>query len=510
MNKKMKKLVLIILMAVLPALMVTIIITTQNKVPLTHFIPVSPTDQNEYWHQIATFNLAGFNGGYYTHLEQTALITQSGFGVHGPFYIILMGALSKITGWSYSTPIFFNMMFLALGFVIFAYLSNLDNTQIVLAGLTLCLFPPVLMYLPTAMQESFQQMVGIIFAAIFGISLAYKEKLNFWKKATVIAFTFFASLMRPSWGLLFFPLFALYFPKDLKKQILAFFISLIFLLAVILLISLFITPGNNTISQAIAQFDSGFRSGLKFLLNTISDNLKIYFNISNTPQMVFRLEYLLILIFTLTFVFVLLRKKKKMSFAQITLDVNLNLNIIFFLIISPIILWSFSLYFIKNDIRFIAPYFLLIFLLLIINKRYFFVITFILINLLILPASISLITNPIGNNFLYSNEKIIATKQIMDQSIHYDARQTNAWCNTILVPITLYDYRISQIPAGIGISYVLNNNGVDKIAFPIKSKYVLLTTQQSNELDQAALDQLEILAKFPDSVLFINKNAACN
>jgi hypothetical protein len=152
MIKKITRLVLIILMAVLPALMVTIIINTQNKVPLTHFLPVSPTDQNEYWHQIATFNLAGFKGGYYTHLEQTAPITQSSFGVHGPFYIVLMGILSKITGWNYFTPIFFNMVFLAMGFVIFVILSKLNNIQIVLAGLTLCLFPPVLVYLPTAMQ----------------------------------------------------------------------------------------------------------------------------------------------------------------------------------------------------------------------------------------------------------------------------------------------------------------------------------------------------------------------
>ena len=510
MNRKMTKLVLIILMAALPALMVTIIINTENKVPLTHFIPVSPTDQNEYWHQIATFNLAGFNGGYYTHLEQTAPIAQSRFGVHGPFYIVLISALSKITGWSYSTPIFLNMAFLALGFIVFATLSKLSNIQIVLAGLTLCLFPPVLMYLPTAMQESFQQMVGIIFAAIFGISLVYKGKLNFWKKVAAIAFTFLVSLIRPSWGLLFFPLFALYFPKNLKKQIIAFFISLIFLLVVVLLLGLFITPGNNTVSQAIAQFVPGFRSGLKFLFNTISDNLKIYFSISNIPQMVFRLEYMLILIFTLAFAIFFLRKKKEGSTAQIPLDVDLRLNIFFFLIISPIILWSFTLYFIKNDVRFIAPYFLLIFFLLIINKRYFFVIPFVLINLLMLPASFSLTTYPIGNNFTYSNEKIIATKQIMDQSIHFDARQTNAWCNTILVPITLYDYRISQIPAGIGISYVLNNNGVDKITFPIKSKYVLLTSQQSNELDHTALEQLEYLAKFPDSILYINKKAACN
>ena len=510
MNKKVKKIVLIILMAVLPALMVTIIITTQNKVPLTHFIPVSPTDQNEYWHQIATFNLVGFNGGYYTHLEQTAIITQSRFGVHGPFYIILMGVLSKITGWSYSTPIFFNMIFIALGFIVFAWFSNLNNTQIVLAGLVLSFFPPVLVYLPTAMQENFQQMIGILFAAIFGISLVYKEQLNFWKKAAVISFTFFVSLIRPSWGLLFFPLFALFFPKNIKKQILALFISLFSLLAVITLIGLFMTRGNNTISEAIAHFDPGFRLGLKFLIETIIDNLKIYLSISNIPQMVFRLEYMLILIFTLIFAFFLLRKKKKRSTAQNILEPDAELSFLFLIIFFPIIVWSFSLYFIKNDFRFIAPYFLLIFFLLIFKKRYFFVMPFILINLLLLPTSISLSTYPIGNNFTYSNEKIIAMKQIMDQSIHYDARQTNAWCNTILLPITLYDYRISQIPAGIGISYVLNNQEVDKLTFPIKSKYVLLTTVQSNELDQSAMEQSETLTKFPDSILYINKKAVCN
>jgi len=510
MNKKIAKLVLIFLMAVLPAVMVTIIINTQDKVPLTHFIPVSPTDQNEYWHQIATFNLTGFNGGYYTHLENTAVISQSRFGVHGPFYIVLMGVISKITGWNYSTPIFFNMFFLALGFIVFAYLSNLNKTQIILAGLTLSLFPPVLVYMPTAMQESLQQMVGIIFAVIFGFSLAYQEKLNFWKKVAVITFTFFVSLLRPTWGLLFFPLFALYFPKDIKKQILAFFISLLLLAIMVLLFGLFMTPGNNTISEAITQFNPGFRPGMKFLVDTIIDNLKIYFSNSNISQMVFRLEYMLILIFTLAFALFLLRKMNKRSTVQISLNADLILSILFFLILFPIILWSFSLYFIKNDMRLIAPYFLLIFFLLIINKQYFFVFAFILINLLILPASISLATYPISNNFTYSNEKIIEAKQIMDQSIHFDPGQPNAWCNTILVPITLYDYRISQIPAGIGISYVLNNNGVDQIAFPIKSKYVLLTPKQLDELNQFELGQLEYLAKFPDSTLFTNKNAVCN
>jgi hypothetical protein len=510
MNKKIRKLLLVMLMAILPALMITVIITTQNKVPLTHFIPVSPNDQNEYWHQISTYNVAGFNGGFYTHLEKTAPITQSKFGVHGPFYIVLMGILSKITGWSYSTPIFFNMIFLALGFIIFACLSNLDNTQIVLAGLTLCLFPPILIYVPTAMQESFQQMVGMLFAAIFGISLVYREKLVFWKKAASISFTFFISLVRPSWGLLFFPLFALFFPKNLKKQIFAFLLSVIFLFGAVFLLSFFITPGNNTISQAIAQFSPGIRTGIKFLLVTILNNLKIYFSLANIPQMVFRLEYMLMLTLSFGYIVLRLRNKRKGTTVQNKFNIDLNLSALFFFIISPIILWSFALYFIKNDMRFIAPYFLLILFLLIINKRYFFVTAFIIINLLILPASISLTTYPIGNNFTYSEEKVLTTRQIMDQSIQYDPSQTNSWCNTILVPITLYDYRISQIPAGIGISYVLNNNGIDQITFPIKSKYVLLTTLQSIDLKEETKDQLEPLAVFPDSILYVNNKTACN
>jgi hypothetical protein len=187
-----------------------------------------------------------------------------------------------------------------------------------------------------------------------------------------------------------------------------------------------------------------------------------------------------------------------------------GLSIFIFLVIAPIIIFSFSLYLIKNDLRLMAPYVLLIFFVLIIKKKYFIVIAFILTNFFFLPASISLVTAESSYNFNYSQESINASKIIMDRSFHFDASQANAWCNTILVPISLYDYRISQIPAGIGVSYVLDNNGIDQIVFPIKSKYLLLTTGQVTALEPGDLDQLENLSNFPDSVLFLNKKAACN
>ena len=498
---------LIILMAILPALFLTILVTSQN-LSFNHFIPISPNDQNEYWHQIATFNAVGFNGGYYTHLEQTAPIPQSKFGVHGPFYIVLIGLLSRITGWNYATPIFFNMVFLALGFILFASLCKLNRTQILLAGLSLSAFAPVLLYLPTALQESFHQVVGIIFAAIFAIALFHQEELDFWKKAVMVLFTLLVSIIRPSWGFLFFPLFALLLKKDIKSQAFALFISFFLFFGVIFFDRLFITPGNNTFTQAMDLLVVNFRSGIKFLLLTIMDNLKIYVGAVTIPQLVFRVEYALILILSIVWTIFLLRKKER-SIAQISKDANLRLSILIFLIIFPVLLLSFSMYFAKNDMRFIAPYWILIIFLLVSHKKYALVLVFVVINLLILTMSVSLTNGYITRNFRFSEEEIMTTRQVIEKHIRYEPSQTSDWCNTILVPVTLYDERISQIPAGIGISYVLDNTGVEKFTFPVKSKYVWLTDQIADGLNQSEINQLTYLAGFPDSHLYLNKNSAC-
>jgi len=508
MLKNLIRWALILFMAALPALFITVLITSRN-LSYSHFIPISPNDQNEYWHQIATFHAVGFNGGYYSHLEQTAPINQSKFGIHGPFYIVPLGLLSKVTGWTYSTPIFFNMLFLALGMILFAALCKLNNTQIVLAGLCLSTFTPVLLYLPTALQESFHQLVGIIFAVIFAFALAYQEKLDLWVKVVVSIFTLIVSIIRPSWGFLFFPLFALLFKKNAKSQTLAFFISFFLFFGIIFFDRLFITPGNNTFSKAMDLLVINFRSGVKFILSTLLDNLKIYVGTASIPQVVFRLEYALILVLSIVWILFLLRKKKR-SFTQVLQDADLRLSILIFIIIFPILLLSFSMYFIKNDIRLIAPYFLLISFLLIGHKKYAFVLALIAVNLLILPMSISLTNDLLTRNFQHTTHELEATRQVIDRYIHYEPNQTNDWCNTILVPVTLYDARISQIPPGIGISYVLDNTGIEKFTFPIKSRYVWLTRQIAAGLNQSEINQLTYLAELPDSILYLNKNSVCD
>jgi hypothetical protein len=504
------RLVLILFMALLPSLITAIVIPIQTGVPVSDFFPVSPTDQNEYWHQIATFRLAGFNGGYYTNLEKPALISGSRFGVHGPFYILVFGLFARITGWTYATPVFYNMAILTLGFIFFAWLSKLNNKQIILAGLSLAFFPSVLIYLPSAMQETTHQMITMVFAVIFGIGLTQQEKTRLWFTLAAVVFTLAVSLTRPSWALILFPLFCLFLPKKLKYQLTGIGLSLICIFAVVMVMRMFITLGNTMTEIALNQFSINTRNGLSYLFRTIKNNLDLFLHSSSLPQLFFRIEYIGILMISMGVAISHWIIKSKENTAKVTRNIDDWLSLVLFLIFFPIILWSFTLYFMKNDIRFIAPYILLAIFLLIIYKREKLVLSFILINVLIFPAVVKQFSFLPGSNFIYSRSKIEETKQTFEKNIRYQPAVTNAWCNTILLPVTLYDYRIALIPAGIGISYVLDNNGIDKVPDPPKSKYVMLTQQQIKELGQNNMNDLVILAEFSDGKLYLNKSANCS
>ena len=486
-----------------------LIIATQTKASLADFFPISPNDQNEYWHQVATFNAVGFNGGYYTHLEKPAIITASRFGVHGPFYIFILGLLAKLTGWTYATPIFYNMFFLALGFFLFAWFSKLNNKQIVLAGLAMSFFPPVLLYLPSAMQESANQMMAMVFALFLGIALTQQEKTKPWIKWSAFLFTIITAFSRASWSLLLFPLSALFLPKNFKSQVAGFIASIGCMGIIAIVISIFITPGNNTLTQAIGQFTTGWRNGLLHIFETVKGNMDLFLTISSPTQLAFRIQYWLLLFLSLAFSIYYWNRTKRNAGKNALQNNNFNISLLILIIVLPIVLWSFTLYFIKNDIRFIAPYILLTVFLLIYQNKEKWGILFILVNLLVFPDLLQRFSNPVSNNFIYSKQQVAETKQIFEKIIQYQPDQPNGWCNTILLPVTLYDYRIALIPPGIGISYVLDNNGIDRIPFPAKSKYILITPRQLKEIGPQDLIHLEESAEFSDSTLFINKASGC-
>ena len=57
--------------------------------------------------------------------------------------------------------------------------------------------------------------------------------------------------------------------------------------------------------------------------------------------------------------------------------------------------------------------------------------------------------------------------------IRYDDAARNPWCNTLVLPFENFDWRVTVVPPGFGISYAITDDQPQ----PPRSRYVLLTDQ---------------------------------
>src|SRR5262245_18008308 len=76
---------------------------------LSDYVPLS-SDEVLFWHQIDTFRVAGFNGGYYTIDEVPPTASFTHFYTKGPVFPALYGTAARITGWQLDTGVYFNLV----------------------------------------------------------------------------------------------------------------------------------------------------------------------------------------------------------------------------------------------------------------------------------------------------------------------------------------------------------------------------------------------------------------
>src|SRR5205085_5830546 len=102
-----------------------------------NFLSFTPVWSDEIfnWHQILTFKLAGFQGGYYTINEAAAAATFTHFYTYGPWFTMIYGAIAHVTGWERITFILFNMAFVTLALVVFCRVTQLSGRQLILLGI---------------------------------------------------------------------------------------------------------------------------------------------------------------------------------------------------------------------------------------------------------------------------------------------------------------------------------------------------------------------------------------
>ena len=159
-------------------------------------------DEVAYWNQIATFEATGFSGGYITVDERPSRLTWSHFGPHGPAFPVAYGLAARVLGWNYSS----GPVFGALAFIAAATLwLLLTRPPLLVTALLFASFWPVVLALPTTMQEPLHFAIGCVLAPLLLRLLKDDDP----RPRTLIACALvlcLASLVRPVWALLAIPL----------------------------------------------------------------------------------------------------------------------------------------------------------------------------------------------------------------------------------------------------------------------------------------------------------------
>jgi len=188
------------LAALLPAAIVFGLIALLFKAGPHQFLPIW-NDEVVYWNEAAVFAEAGFHGGYVTVHEEIAAAEFSRFGPHGPVFAIFHGSIGRVIGWQPPTAFFINLVVVSLAAL--AWVRGTGAGTSPAALLLLVGFWPLLLYLPTQMQEPTHFALAFLFALLIARLGDAPGPLTY-VMATLLLTV--AALLKPSWALLLLPL----------------------------------------------------------------------------------------------------------------------------------------------------------------------------------------------------------------------------------------------------------------------------------------------------------------
>jgi hypothetical protein len=499
---KIPRWLLALLVACIPALVTVFFINGALKSTPYDYIPHQENDVVGYWHYIATFGEAGFKGGYYTPDEHPAQASFVHFDTHGPGFPVLMGTLAHFTGWQPYSSILFNMGFITVALLIFMVAVRLDRVQIVATGALVFTFWPLLLFMPTGFQETLHQSAAVIVAGIFYLLMVRPGNGSLWLRLVAVVFIFVMAIVRLSWVLCFLPIFFLGTKPRSKWSILWALLGMVGLsAAVFLIVRATSAPGVNTLLDTMNAFRISVRAGIGRLVYYLYMNMQGLF--SGSPITILQNIQIFALVMT-AYVGLIRRRVRSSSVLNNPQRIEPLLRL---WNLTSILLAGFILYLFPGYYRiFSVP--LLITLLLFIALRRFRWVGFIVVSNLLFTGAFLAEYALWQPNFGYDQSVFVQTRAEVTQYVTYDANAPNAWCNTLLIDVRLYDRRVMTIPAGIGITYVLKP---DQLQFPLKSRYLLFDSAADLDLYRRLQPNLNarLLQRLSIGDLYVNEDAIC-
>lgn len=489
--------------ALLPAVIICSVIYIGLDASLSDYGPYSFwNDETGYWLWIRSFSHVGFNAGYNAPNELIARATFNHYGEGSPFYIYIYGAMGRLIGWFPALPILINFVFLALAILLFIHFTKLKPVQILFIGLIIILTWPVLLYLPMTTHETLNQAIGFILAIVFFRLLAHREQVSLLARVSFVFLIYLAALIRLSWGLLLIPVvFYSLNGSVFRRVLLSILLGLGLFVSAIMVTNYLVPPTNNSILLNLRDsLVHGPQLFIKYIVFQFSQMFKFR---QLNPNIAVMFQIVIILGWSMIRLAGLIRSK--LSIASI-----LQSQSVFDIYNVASLAAAGLLFYIQEGFyRTFTPSLLIIYLLQTARKDYRFVITLLAINLVFFHSYMTYYARVgdaaiIRSDFTTEFPESAQLQSQIDNWVAFDLAAQNPWCNTLLIPLHYYDFRLTVIPPGIGISYIQD---ADSIKMPLKSKYLLFDPDTYEALSDRL--NIRLLESLSIGDLYYNLDSGC-
>ncbi len=435
--------------------------------------PLLWSDELQYWHEILTFSTHGLSGGYYTFNEKVPPVGLFHFGPHGPVFPMVYGTLGHLFGWHYYSAPLFNTVFLTGAIAIFIFLIRPDIKQSLWIFVLLSCFWPMLLFIPSGMQESLHQSLAIVLA---GLSFTLMREDPAWKiyGPVLVVLLSIAALLRPTWSLLLLPLlFLIGNTTSFRRLIILSCIASAISAAVFLIYVRISAPyPYNFLSSLKRELAISLFGGLKAIFTHFVSNAASLFRLDEKNALVLlqRYQIVLLLVVCVYSWFRGVRASRKSGSLHSSIQdnrtwlfhvMNLGLPLLF-------ILFFYDMYFFR-DYRIMAPHLLLSLFVLIAQRRFWMVAVVTALFLVLFPAFNSTYEAMHQNHFAQEQDVLDRFRNNVSRFVEY-RESGNAWCNSLLADVNYYPL-LKTLPAGIGLGATF---GWDKNDPPYHSRYLLL------------------------------------
>ena len=453
------------------------------------FLPIW-NDEVVYWNEAAVFAEAGFEGGYVTVHEEVAPAAFSRFGPHGPAFAVFHGSLARIIGWEAPTALFINLAVVSLAALVWVRGSAAGSSPAAL--LLLAGFWPLLLYLPTQMQEPTHFALAFLFALSIARQREAPRAPTYVLAGLLLAA---AALLKPSWALLLLPLG---WPRARRAGpigiTLLVVVTLIAGAAAFRIFGTLASPSRNAVPALMSALTEAPARVPAMLVESTTRNLRAWFTPGEDkpPEVVFRyFTALLVAILLVRCTFARPRAPAhadSLDTALFTVAPVLGIT----LLIGDVESW--------RDFRLIAPHVLVALLLLVTHtrwERWIWAGTWVLA-----PLYYQQFVEFHEQRFTSDPAPIAAMRDATAGVIQFTPGAP-PWTNTVAVSADLLQFPLLGLPRGIGVSYVVD--WLDH-AGPVRSAYVLLHPADRQEADMIV--RLEPVVETPLGTLYRNAGPA--